>query len=62
MKTLLIAAASVMMLSGCRSSCCRHTTAKPKTKIEFEVSYTHAERSKFQDDSATIKSKWGREF
>jgi hypothetical protein len=54
--------AAIWSSTGCRSTHYCHTAQKPKTKVEFEVSYTHSERSKWQDDSATVKTKWGREF
>lgn len=49
--------------TGCRASqCCRHTAAKPKMSVELEVGYTHTEKSKYQEDCASIKTKWRREL
>lgn len=61
MRTTLILLV-IVSLTGCRSTACRHTAAKPKTCVEFEVGYVHTERSKYQDDQASAKVKWRREL
>jgi hypothetical protein len=52
----------IVSLTGCRSTCCRHTAAKPKTTIELELGYTHSEKSKYQEDCASVKTRWKREI